>query len=80
MIIAYVVLSGCQSLCMRVHPSKKGTAPRARFEVTLKTTFMTPMGKVKSELKTVDQIRKSRKIMEQKRAKNARPTRRKGRR
>ena len=39
-----------------------------------------PMGKVKSELKTVDQIRKSRKIMEQKRAKNARPTRRKGRR
>ena len=39
-----------------------------------------PMGKIKNELRTVDQIRKSRKIMEQKRAKNARPTRRKGRR
>lgn len=34
-----------------------------------------PIGKVKSELKSVEQIRKSRKIVEQKRAKNARPTR-----
>ncbi|KAG5733691.1 ATP-dependent RNA helicase DBP10 [Termitomyces sp. T112] len=33
------------------------------------------MGRVKSELKTSEQIRKSRKTMEQKRAKNARPSR-----
>lgn len=40
-----------------------------------------PMGKVKNELKTVDQIRKSRKVAEQKKAKNARaPPRGKGRR
>ncbi|KAI1794061.1 ATP-dependent RNA helicase DBP10 [Ganoderma leucocontextum] len=39
-----------------------------------------PMGKVKSELKTVDQIRKSRKLVEQKRLKNARAPRKKGRR
>ena len=39
-----------------------------------------PMGKVRSELKTVDQIRKARKVVEQKRAKNARPNRRKGKR
>lgn len=38
------------------------------------------IGRVKSELKTTDQIRKNRKITEQKRAKNARPSRsRKGR-
>nr|VWO95026.1 ATP-dependent RNA helicase CshA (EC [Ganoderma boninense] len=39
-----------------------------------------PMGKVKSELKTVDQIRKSRKAVEQKRLKNARAPRKKGKR
>ncbi|PIL36115.1 transporter [Ganoderma sinense ZZ0214-1] len=39
-----------------------------------------PMGKVKSELKTVDQIRKSRKVVEQKRLKNARAPRKKGKR
>ncbi|RDX55028.1 ATP-dependent RNA helicase DBP10 [Lentinus brumalis] len=39
-----------------------------------------PMGKVRSELKTVDQIRKARKTAELKRAKNARPPQRKGRR
>jgi ATP-dependent RNA helicase DDX54/DBP10 len=38
------------------------------------------VGRVKSELKNAEQIRKSRKIMEQKRAKNARPSKRKGRR
>ena len=38
------------------------------------------MGKVRSELKNVDQIRKARKIAEQKRAKNARPSKKKGRR
>jgi ATP-dependent RNA helicase DDX54/DBP10 len=37
-------------------------------------------GRVKSELKTVDQIRKGRKLTEKKRLKNARPTRKKGRR
>ncbi|RXW24994.1 hypothetical protein EST38_g872 [Candolleomyces aberdarensis] len=36
--------------------------------------------KVKSELKTVDQIRKDRKLVDQKRAKNARPSKSKGRR
>lgn len=35
--------------------------------------------RVKSELKTVEQIRKGRKIMENRRSKNARPTRKKGR-
>lgn len=39
-----------------------------------------PVGKVKSELKTVDQIRKTRKNVEQKRAKNARPGKKKGKR
>lgn len=39
-----------------------------------------PMGKVKSELKTVDQIRKTRKVTEQKRLKNARAPRKKGKR
>ena len=38
-----------------------------------------PAGRVKSELKTVEQIRKGRKIMDRKRAKNARPSRKKGR-
>ncbi|KAI0076110.1 DEAD-domain-containing protein [Panus rudis PR-1116 ss-1] len=38
------------------------------------------VGRVKNELKTVDQIRKSRKIQEQRKAKNARPSRKKGRR
>ncbi|KAI0675232.1 DEAD-domain-containing protein [Trametes maxima] len=40
-----------------------------------------PLGKVKNELKTVDQIRKARKVTEQRKAKNARPTHhKKGRR
>ncbi|KAI8993093.1 DEAD-domain-containing protein [Trametes punicea] len=39
-----------------------------------------PLGKVKSELKTVDQIRKARRIAEQRKAKNARPSRKKGKR
>ncbi|KAL1725871.1 P-loop containing nucleoside triphosphate hydrolase protein [Schizophyllum commune] len=38
------------------------------------------MGRAKNELKTVDQIRKSRKIQEKRKAKNARPPARKGRR
>lgn len=37
------------------------------------------MGRVKSEIKTVDQIRKGRMSIEKKRAKNARPSRKKGR-
>ena len=36
-------------------------------------------GQVKSELKTVDQIRKTRKIKDQKKAKNARPSKKKRR-
>ena len=40
-----------------------------------------PIGRVKSELKTVDQIRKTRELQERKRAKNARPSKKgKGRR
>jgi ATP-dependent RNA helicase DDX54/DBP10 len=39
-----------------------------------------PAGKIKSELKTVEQIRKGRKVLEKKRTKNARPTRKKSRR
>ena len=39
-----------------------------------------PMGKVKNELKTVDQIRKARKIAEQRKLKNARAPRKKGKR
>jgi ATP-dependent RNA helicase DDX54/DBP10 len=39
-----------------------------------------PIGKVKTELKTVEQIRKNRKLMQKRKAKNARPSRRKGRR
>ncbi|KAJ4002075.1 P-loop containing nucleoside triphosphate hydrolase protein [Lentinula boryana] len=39
-----------------------------------------PIGRVKSELKSADDIRKSRKIQEKRKAKNARPSGRKGRR
>ncbi|KAG6911139.1 hypothetical protein DXG01_003879 [Tephrocybe rancida] len=49
-------------------PSKRPTLPGGRFGGK-------SIGRVKSELKTNDQIRKSRKIMENKRAKNARPSR-----
>lgn len=38
------------------------------------------MGRVKNEIKTVDQIRKGRVAMDKKRAKNARPSRKKGKR
>ena len=38
------------------------------------------VGKVRSELKTVDQIRKNRQILDKRRAKNARPSKRKSRR
>ncbi|THH08381.1 hypothetical protein EW145_g2741 [Phellinidium pouzarii] len=38
------------------------------------------IGRVRSELKSADQIRKSREVVERKRAKNARPTSRKGKR
>lgn len=38
------------------------------------------MGRVKSEIKTVDQIRKGRMAMEKKRAKNARPSKKKSKR
>ncbi|KAH9839516.1 ATP-dependent RNA helicase DBP10 [Rhodofomes roseus] len=38
------------------------------------------VGKVRNELKTVDQIRKSRQLMEKRKAQNARPSRKKGRR
>jgi ATP-dependent RNA helicase DDX54/DBP10 len=51
-------------------PSKKGSRYGGK-----------PIGKVKSELKSADQIRKSRELAEKKRARNARPSKRgKGRR
>lgn len=52
---------------------KKGKAPGRRFGGK-------PAGRIKNELKTVDQIRKTRKVMENRQAKNARPNRRKGKR
>ncbi|EMD37388.1 hypothetical protein CERSUDRAFT_135966 [Gelatoporia subvermispora B] len=52
---------------------KKGKAVRGR-------NAGKPLGRVKNELKTVDQIRKARNVVENKRAKNARAPRRKGRR
>ncbi|KAG6861101.1 hypothetical protein C0995_004038 [Termitomyces sp. Mi166 len=48
--------------------TRKSTRPEGRFGGK-------SVGRVKSELKTSEQIRKSRKIMEKKRAKNARPGR-----
>lgn len=38
------------------------------------------VGRVRSEIKSVEQIRKTRKIMDKRKAKNARPSRRKGKR
>ncbi|OCH92289.1 ATP-dependent RNA helicase DBP10 [Obba rivulosa] len=52
---------------------KKGSATRGR-------NAGKSVGRVKNELKTVDQIRKARKVVENKRAKNARAPRKKGRR
>ncbi|KAI0630281.1 DEAD-domain-containing protein [Trametes polyzona] len=60
---------GARGASSRPPPGKKGV----RFGGK-------PLGKVKNELKTVDQIRKARKIAEQRKAKNARPSRRKGKR
>ncbi|KAF8630647.1 hypothetical protein AX15_002797 [Amanita polypyramis BW_CC] len=51
------------------NPRKKGGKPSKRYGGK-------SYGQVKSELKTVDQIRKIRKIKEQRKAKNARPKRR----
>jgi ATP-dependent RNA helicase DDX54/DBP10 len=39
-----------------------------------------PIGRVKNEIKTVDQIRKSRELTTKRKAKNARPSKKKGRR
>ena len=50
-------------------PSKGGRGGKAGGRYAGKS-----MGRVKSEIKTVDQIRKGRKTMEKKRAKNARPS------
>jgi len=56
------------STSSRPLPGKKGKVPSRRFGGK-------PVGRVKNELKTVDQIRKSRNVAENKRAKNARPGR-----
>jgi ATP-dependent RNA helicase DDX54/DBP10 len=52
---------------------KRGKIPGGRYGSK-------SIGRVKSELKGVDQIHKGRKVYEQKRAKNARPSKKKGRR
>ena len=39
-----------------------------------------PLGQVRSEIKSAEQIRKGRKVMEKRKAKNARPSRKKGKR
>ncbi|KAA1473930.1 DEAD-domain-containing protein [Dentipellis sp. KUC8613] len=54
-------------------PGTKGKAVGGRYGGK-------PMGKVKNELKTVDQIRKDRQLKEKRRAKNARPSKKKGKR
>lgn len=56
-------------------PSKGGRGGNTRGRYAGKS-----MGRVKSEIKTVDQIRKGRMAMEKKRAKNARPSKGKRRR
>ncbi|KAI0316257.1 DEAD-domain-containing protein [Amylostereum chailletii] len=53
--------------------AKGGKKPQGRYGAK-------PMGRVKNELKSADQIRRDRKLMENRRAKNARPSRGKGRR
>jgi ATP-dependent RNA helicase DDX54/DBP10 len=53
--------------------SKKGKTTGIRYKGK-------PMGRVKNELKTSEQIRKGRKILDQRRAKNARPSKKKGHR
>lgn len=54
--------------------------PRKKGDVLGRRTAGKSAGKVKTELKTVEQIRKARKIVDHKRARNARPGRWKGRR
>jgi ATP-dependent RNA helicase DDX54/DBP10 len=55
-------------------PTKKGRHTTARRYGSK------PLGRVRSEIKSVEQIRKARKVMEKRKAKNARPNRKKGRR
>ncbi|TRM69969.1 P-loop containing nucleoside triphosphate hydrolase protein [Schizophyllum amplum] len=55
-------------------PGKGGKGPAAKVKKGARFAGK-PMGRVKNELKTVDQIRKSRKTLEKRKAKNARPTR-----
>ena len=50
------------------------------FKALGKRSIGKSVGKVKNELKTVDQIRKSRQMAEKRKAKNARPGKGKGRR
>ena len=49
-------------------------AGRKNNRATGKRSSGKSVGRVKNELKTVDQIRKTRKVAENRRAKNARPT------
>lgn len=52
---------------------RKGRGPGGRYGTK-------PIGKVKNELKTVEQIRRTRNLMAKRKEKNARPSRRKGKR
>ncbi|KAI0028142.1 DEAD-domain-containing protein [Vararia minispora EC-137] len=58
-----------------------GTKSKGRPGVKAKSRYGSKLiGRVKSELKSVEQIRKERNVMERRRAKNARPSRSKGKR
>lgn len=63
-------------------PADVRNSPRngKKGKTVLKRHGGKPLGRVKSELKSADQIRKSRELAEKRRAKNARPSRKKGRR
>lgn len=54
-----------------------GVKPATKQPTRMKTSIRRPVGKIKSELKTVDQIRKVRRTTDKKRARNARPSRKK---
>ena len=59
---------------------KDGPKNGKRGKALLKRHGGKPAGRVKSELKSAEQIRRARELVEKRKAKNARPTRKKGRR
>ena len=59
---------------------QRGPQNGKKGKALLKRHGSKPAGKVKSELKSAEQIRRSMELVEKRKAKNARPTRKKGRR